>query len=193
MPLAWQSYAATLLAVAGIAALTQASGFTAPRSGDLLILAAAVVRAVHVVVVARMCRGNDVDSMRLTFVQLTTAWVVFGLIVAMTDGLDTVGDTLGSYDVRRLSLLLYLAAFCTLVAFLVQLWAVRRTSPSRVSLLLGTEPLWAAVVGIGVAGDPFTVFSVVGASLVLIGTSWGRRVDSRRVRPGEVPAAASRR
>ncbi len=40
--------------------------------------------------------------------------------------------------------LLFLSVFCTLFAFFVQMWAVRRTSPSRVSLLLGTEPLWAA-------------------------------------------------
>jgi drug/metabolite transporter (DMT)-like permease len=70
--------------------------------------------------------------------------------------------------------LLFLSVFCTLFAFFVQMWAVRRTSPSRVSLLLGTEPLWAAAAGIAIAGDRPGLLGLAGAILVLAGTSWGR-------------------
>lgn len=64
---------------------------------------------------------------------------------------------------------------CTLFAFFVQMWAVRRTSPSRVSLLLGTEPLWAAVIGVAAGGDRPGLLGAAGAVLVLIGTTWGRQ------------------
>ncbi len=56
-----------------------------------------------------------------------------------------------------------------------QMWSVRRTSPSRVSLLLGTEPLWAAAVGIALGGERLGVLGLLGAVLVLAGTAWGRR------------------
>ena len=79
--------------------------------------------------------------------------------------------------------LLYLSLFCTLFAFFVQMWAVRRTSPSRVSLLLGTEPLWAAVVGIALGGDRPGMAALAGAVLVLAGTEWGG-VRRLRRRPG---------
>ncbi|MBB5928077.1 hypothetical protein FHS34_003540 [Streptomyces echinatus] len=57
--------------------------------------------------------------------------------------------------------------------------AVRRTSPSRVSLLLGTEPVWAAAVGIAVGGDRPGVPGLLGAVLVLAGTAWGRTTADR--------------
>lgn len=78
-------------------------------------------------------------------------------------------------DTHAWILVVYLAVACTVFAFFVQMWAVRRTSPARVSMLLGTEPLWAAVVGISLGGDPLTVFVVAGAILVLAGTAAGTR------------------
>ncbi len=71
--------------------------------------------------------------------------------------------------------LAFLSFFCTLFAFFVQMWAVRRSSPSRVSLLLGTEPLWAAAAGIAIGGEHLGPAGLVGAALVLGGTAWGRR------------------
>ncbi len=39
-----------------------------------------------------------------------------------------------------------------------------------VSLLLGTEPLWAAAVGLTLGGDRLTPAGLAGAALVLVGT-----------------------
>lgn len=71
--------------------------------------------------------------------------------------------------------LLFLSVLCTLFAFLVQMWAVRRTSPSRVSLLLGTEPLWAAAAGIALGRERLGALGLAGGALVLSGTAWRRR------------------
>lgn len=76
----------------------------------------------------------------------------------------------------------YLALTCTVFAFFVQMWAVQRTSPSRVSLLLGTEPLWAAIVGISLGSDPLTVTVVLGAALILGGTAIGRTTAAEATR-----------
>lgn len=89
--------------------------------------------------------------------------------------------------------LIFLSVFCTLFAFFVQMWSVRRTSPSRVSLLLGTEPLWAAAVGISLGGERLGVLGVLGAVLVLAGTAWGaaaRRSGPDRVRCDHRPATS---
>jgi drug/metabolite transporter (DMT)-like permease len=181
-------YVATLIAIAGVVALTQSGGFTPPRVGDLIILLAAGVRAVHITLMAHLSQDQVLDSRRLTFVQLATALVLFVMITAATGrGIHGMGEVIDAYTPSQLLLLVYLALVCTLFAFLVQLWAVRQTSPSRVSLLLGTEPLWAAVVGIGVGGDPFGLLTILGAGLVLAGTNWGRRIDSRRVERPEIP------
>ncbi len=74
-------------------------------------------------------------------------------------------------------LFLYLVVACTVFAFLIQTWAVRRTSPSRVSLLLGTEPVWAAIIGITIARDAVTPVGLLGIALILAGTAWGRGIE----------------
>lgn len=61
-------------------------------------------------------------------------------------------------------------------AFLVQLRALSTSSPARVSLLVGTEPLWAAILGVALAGDPVTGAGIAGAVLVVTGAGWGRMV-----------------
>jgi drug/metabolite transporter (DMT)-like permease len=66
--------------------------------------------------------------------------------------------------------LVYLALFCSLFAFLSQTWAVQRTSASRASLLLGTEPIWAVAVGIGLGGERLTALAAAGALLMVAGT-----------------------
>ncbi len=73
----------------------------------------------------------------------------------------------------------FLGLCCSVFAFLVQLWAVRRTSAARASLLMGTEPVWAVLVGMTVGGEAIGRLSAGGAVLVVLATGWGQRVESR--------------
>lgn len=167
-------YLAAALAVAGCALLTQAVGPTTPRAGDIVIVIAALIRAVHVTVMARMSEAHEIDSARTTLVQLTTV-AVLALILRAASGQSVAAVTAG-YGATDWCVLGYLVFACTVFAFLVQLRALRTSSPARVSLLLGTEPLWAAVIGVAVAGDPVTAKAIAGVALVIAGTTWGRRV-----------------
>ncbi|MFJ3304916.1 DMT family transporter [Streptomyces sp. NPDC086549] len=171
--------AAAGLSVLGVALLTQGAGFTAPSTGDLLMLGAAVARTVHVLAMARMESVRGADALSLTTVQLGGAVVVFALLAAVPGTGAAPWATAADFGAGDWLGLLYLSVFCTLFAFFVQMWAVRRTSPSRVSLLLGTEPVWAAVAGIALAGDRPGWLGLVGAVLVLAGTAWGRTVADR--------------
>lgn len=163
---------AAALSVVGVGLLTQGAGFTAPSPGDLLMLGAALVRAANLLVMHRLRAVRDTDSASLTFVQLTSAVAVFLLVVpfAGTSPLALAR----SFGTAQWADLVYLSLMCTLFAFFVQMWAVRRTSPSRVSLLLGTEPLWAAVIGVAIGGERLGALGLLGAVLVLAGTAWGR-------------------
>lgn len=167
------------VAVIGVALLASNGTLQPPALGDLLILGAAVVRAVHVTSMHALTAGRTMDSLRLTTVQMTTCAAVFGVTTVFHG--PSIPTYLGGLDAGALALFGYLVLVCTVFAFLVQTWAVRRTSPARVSLLLGTEPVWAAVVGITIAGDAFGPLGTVGIALVLLGTAWGRSIDARRV------------
>ncbi len=168
---------ACVVAVVGVALLAGNGSLRPPALGDLLILAAAVVRAIHVTTMHTLSAGRPMDSLRLTTVQLGTCAAVFALASPFAG--VPVPAYLAGLDLGGAVLFLYLVFACTVFAFLVQTWAVRRTSPSRVSLLLGTEPVWAAVVGVTLANDVLTPVGFLGIALILGGTAWGRTLEQR--------------
>ncbi|MEV0008760.1 DMT family transporter [Streptomyces sp. NPDC051840] len=167
--------AAAGLSVVGVVLLTQGGGFTRPSAGDLLMLLAALARTVHVLAMARIKAVQDADSLPLTTVQLGGALVVFAVLATLPGTGAGPWSVAADFGVREWAGLLFLSVLCTLFAFFVQMWSVRRTSPSRVSLLLGTEPLWAAAAGIAIGGERLGIPGMAGAVLVLAGTAWGRR------------------
>ena len=167
-------FIAVTLAVVGVALLVSGSGFHAPTLGDLLMLAAAAVRAVHVTASGVLTRAATMSTVNVTLVQAIagTAWTV-----ALAGG-ETVSAT------RALSPagwagLLFLGLACSVFAFLVQLWGIRRTSASRASLLLGTEPIWAVVVGITLGGEALTILAVIGAVLIVGSTYWAQALETK--------------
>lgn len=167
-------YAPAAMVVLGCLALTQSGGFALPGAGDVLIVVAAVLRAVHVTVMSRASARRRLDPAAVTLVQLATVAVLTAIPGGVLGQFAVVSQMSG----RDWALTAYLALVCTVFAFGVQMWAVRYSTPARVSLLLGTEPLWAVAIGIGLAGDPITVCGALGAALVMGGANWGRIVDS---------------
>lgn len=176
-------FLAAAVALAGIALLITGSGLRAPSAGDALMLAAAVVRAGHVTASGRLTRGRSRDGTTMDTVTLTLLQTLVGAVVFTAAGAPAVARAATDFGVGQWLGVLYLALGCSVFAFLVQLWAVRRTSASRASLLLGTEPLWAVLIGLGMAGDTLGPVGAAGAVLVVAGTFWGQRVEARHRRP----------
>jgi drug/metabolite transporter (DMT)-like permease len=164
-------FAATGLCLLAVVLLMSGSGFHSPRTGDLLMLAAALVRAAHVALVGRLTAARSVRPLQVTTVQSVVGTVLF--LVPVAGALPA----LGRVDATGWAQLLHLALFCSVFAFLAQTWAVQRGSASRASLLLGTEPVWAAAVGIGLGGEHLTVLTALGAALMVTGTYWGQAVE----------------
>lgn len=190
-PLPGTFFAAAIVAVTGVVLLAGNGTLDPPSAGDLLVAGAAIVRAVHVVSTHKLTGGKAMDSLNLTTVQLGTCALLF------TAGSFVYGDSVPYYlsrlDPRQGAMLLYLVLVCTVFAFFIQIWAVRRTSPSRVSLLLGTEPVWAAIIGIVIAHDIIGIVGYCGVALILAGTAWGRSVEQRhRVKEREPQPAPSK-
>lgn len=168
---------AAAIAVIGVVLLAGNGGFSAPTLGDLLILVAALVRAVHVTTMHKLTPAEPMDSLHLTTVQLATCAALFS-VTSLFYG-ESIPRYLSQLDPGQVLLFLYLVLACTVFAFFVQTWAVRRTSPSRVSLLLGTEPVWATIAGIAIAHDGLVFAGYCGIALVLAATAWGRSIEQR--------------
>jgi len=164
-------YAAAGVCVLAVGLLMAGNGFHAPRLGDLLMLGAAVVRAGHVALVGRLTAGRAIRPLHLTTVQTLVGTVLF-----LGPAARELPD-LAHANPATWTQLLYLALFCSVFAFLAQTWAVQRTSASRASLLLGTEPIWAAAVGVALGGEHFTALTGLGAVMMITGTYWGQSVE----------------
>jgi drug/metabolite transporter (DMT)-like permease len=165
-------FAATAVAVVGVALLVSGEGWRAPGWGDGLMLAAAAVRAVHVSLIGRLTAGRTYSSLVLTTVQSGV-----GALLLSAAAAPHLGAAVTSLPPSAWAQLAYLALACTVFAFLAQTWAIRRTSASRASLLLGTEPIWAVAVGVGLGGESLTAVAACGAVLVLAATGWGQQVE----------------
>jgi drug/metabolite transporter (DMT)-like permease len=165
-------FVAAALAVVGVGLLVSGNGFRAPTWGDALMLAAAGVRAVHVTLIAELTRSRPVDTVVLTAVQAVVGSLLLGLVALPDLTRHVDGISAGSW--ARLA---YLALICSVFAFGAQTWAVRRTSPSRASLLMGTEPVWAVVIGVGIGGESLGVLAAVGAVLIIVATIAGQRIE----------------
>ncbi|MGM7666214.1 DMT family transporter [Microbacterium sp. A93] len=163
-----------LLALAGIALLVSGNGFVAFNLGDGLILIAAATRALLGVAEARFTMGRDADVLGLTTVEIT-----FGAIIFAIWGGSSLMEHMPDFTATNWLVVAYLVLGCTIVAFLGQLWATKQTSASRAGMLLGTEPGWALLAGVLIAGDRIGPLGYAGAAILLFATWWGARAERR--------------
>lgn len=164
------------LSLAGTGLMVWHGGGIVFNAGDLAILAAAALRAVMVVSTKRLFAGRAISSSALTVIQVGTVVVLSGGLLVGTQGATALVPPV---DGTFWTGLMFLALFCTLAAFFVQNWAVRRTNPTRVSFLMGTEPLFGAIFAALLLGEAMTPLAVAGAALILCGTTIGTRLSGR--------------
>jgi drug/metabolite transporter (DMT)-like permease len=75
----------------------------------------------------------------------------------------------------------FLVLLCTVLAFFAQNYAASRASPSRVALLMGSEPLWGALIAAVWMGEQLTLQGWLGGLLIVASAWW---VARPRASPG---------
>ena len=152
------------LCCAGVAVLS--GGLSSLGRGDVLMLAAAVLRACMVVATQRVMAGRKLSSAALTSVQAAVVTVVAVMVMLATGASGLVVPwRLGFWLAVA-----FLSLFCTIGAFYIQNAAVRRTSPTRVVFLMGTEPVFASLIAVTLFGEALHAATILGGLLVLAGT-----------------------
>ncbi len=179
-------FVATALGVVGVGLLVSGGGLRAPGWGDGLMLAAAAVRAVHVTLIGRLTARRPYGSLTLTTVQSVVGALVLSAVAA-----PRLVGAVHHLTPTAWAQLAYLALACTVFAFLAQTWAIRRTSPSRTSLLMGTEPVWAVAVGVLIGGEHLTLAITAGAVLIVVATYVGQHVERTHRLAAPVPPVPS--
>jgi drug/metabolite transporter (DMT)-like permease len=172
--LPYKFFIATSLAVIGLAMLIMGNGFVEPNIGDLFMFIAMILRTFHFVILGRLTQGKSYSPVNLTTVMVSTSGVIMFLINPVE-----AFKTASGYDVGNWTSMLFLSLLCTAFAFIGMNWAVKHTSASRASLLVGTEPVWATIIAITIGGEEIVFVGAIGAALVIGATYWGQAIEAR--------------
>jgi drug/metabolite transporter (DMT)-like permease len=154
-----QVWAGVALALVGLALL---SGVEAGSStGDLLVLASTAAQALQIVMVERY--ANRFDAIGLAFLQTLVCCAAFA----------SIAIALGDLSVPRgwtvWSALIVTAVFASAFAYLIQIWAQRRISATRIALIFSLETVWAGLFGYLLAGDRLGWLGWSGCALIFAG------------------------
>ncbi|KAF0811706.1 hypothetical protein IGB42_03865 [Andreprevotia sp. IGB-42] len=135
--------------------------------GDALMLGAAMLRAILVCLTKKW--QHNVPALPLTAVQAAT--VATGCLIIGTLMLPNGLPALPQVNAFWLASV-YLVLLCTVFAFFAQNYALRRQSPTRVALLMGSEPVFGALFAVVWLGEQLTPVAWLGGLLIVAASLW---------------------
>jgi drug/metabolite transporter (DMT)-like permease len=135
--------------------------------GDALILLAALLRALTVCVTKRAMRDCALPPLSVTAVQ--SGVVAFGSAVVALLFAPQQWQPVPSLTGHTIfwAYIGYLVIACTLFGFFAQNFAIKRSSPTRVSLLMGSEPAFGALFAGVWLGERITTVAWLGGGLIV--------------------------
>jgi len=159
-------WAAVALSLLG-AWLLAGDGAVVLNPGDALILLAALLRALNVCVTKRVMRDSTLPPLSVTAVQ--SGVVAFGSAAVALVFAPGQWQHLPSFvgHAPFWGSVFYLVFACTLFAFFAQNYAIKRSSPTRVALLMGSEPAFGALFAWFWLGEKISLIAWVGGGLIV--------------------------
>ncbi|MEE3879324.1 DMT family transporter [Vibrio sp. YYF0003] len=156
-----------LFSTAGLLMLTNNHGFKITfNQGDIYILCAAALRAVMVIMTKKLTHGKQITNTTLTCIQ--SFIVAFNACLISIVSHEPTTQALLPQAPEFWLTTSFLVLFCTLFAFYAQNYAVRKISPTKASLLMGSEPLFGAIFSLLWLNEVLTSVQWLGAAILLI-------------------------
>ncbi len=142
----------------GLSGLYFISNPASPQGfGDLLVLLGAFMWAGQILVVDRYSRCNP--FILVFFMFIPTQFFILGDIVYVSPFSITITDLL---------VLVYLALFCNIGAFTLQVYGQRGVSPETTATIFLLEPVFASVFSHILLGEGMAYRQIIGAFLILL-------------------------
>jgi drug/metabolite transporter (DMT)-like permease len=137
--------------------------------GDGLMVVAAFLRAVMVCMTRRLAGRHSMPALTLTAVQSgVMALGAMAISLVASKGTWHMPPATASFWWG----MAYLVLLCTVFAFFAQNHAASRSSPSRVSLLMGSEPVFGALIAVYGFGERIGAWGWAGGLLIVLAAWW---------------------
>jgi drug/metabolite transporter (DMT)-like permease len=149
---------AVVLSIIGLIILT--GGLKKTNLGDMLTIVTAIAYALHILLADTFVK-KKFDPLVLSFQQFLTVGalsLLSGLVFKLSFSIGTV---------NTFAVILFLALFPTLAAFVIQLVAQKFTSPVKVALIFTMEPVFAAIFAWTVGHETFHISQAFGGLLII--------------------------
>lgn len=148
------------LAFAGLLLLAgPEAGNLSMSPGEIATVLSAVAIAAEIILIGRF--ANEVDSRRITIVQLLTCGV-FSLLA-----MPVIGEGIPEFSWVWVAAALGLG-LASAVIQLTMNWAQKVVSPTRATVIYAGEPVWGGVFG-RLAGDRLPALALLGGALIVAG------------------------
>lgn len=146
------------IALAGLWILT--GGMNNINRGDVLTLITALAYALHILFAGKYMRSGS-DPFILTFQQFMVVGVL-SMVFALPFSVSL------SWTANRVWwVIIFLAVFPTLSAFLIQMISQKFTSPVKVALIFSMEPAFAALFAWTLGGEQFILRRGIGGLIIV--------------------------
>lgn len=148
------------LATVGLAIMSLESGFTF-NSGDLIIFLCAISFALHIIIVGLYT--IDFSTIPFVTVQIATVALASWLVGMLTESYPQY------ISLEMWKGLFFTAFFATFLAYLIQNWAQKFTTPTRTAIILAAEPVFTLVFATLLLKEVLSKQDLLGAALMLAG------------------------
>ena len=150
-----------LLSVVGLFLLCCGDAGLSFGLGELLGLADALCLAFALLFSERAL--TELDGSTLTTVQTGVTFILSLILTLCTDSVQTVRGVSG----KAWIVVVYLSLGCTVLAYLLQNYAVKNLSAATVSVVQCTQPILTALLSLLILHENLTAQGVTGAALIV--------------------------
>lgn len=156
----WQTTLTVMLAAVGLFLLSVPAGTIKLGYGDFLILICAFGFALHIVFVDHYSHRHN--AVAITGIQILFVGILCFIIGILNEPMPH------HFSANTISAIIVTSVFATSMAFLLQNYLQKFSTPTRFAVVLTTEPVFAALAGFLWADEILSSRAYSGAGLILL-------------------------
>jgi len=153
-------------ALAGLFLISFTNGFSVSFE-DLVVIACALLFAIHIVVIDRF--GENMYSLRFAMTQFMVSAVLSGLFALVGTASGMMEPNTWA-DIKAAALPILYGGFMSVgIAYTFQILGQKNAEPAFASIILSTESMFSVIGGAIILGETMTVRGYVGCALIFAG------------------------